>query len=121
MTTTGAELSIKAVDETEAHEGGKNNDEGRGRFRLSRIPIHVLLIIFSILMFIPFMWMVFSAFKPLDEIFMRPPVMLPTNWTLDGFKTAWEGAPFGTAYFNSFYIVTGLQLLAQKRWVHYTE
>jgi multiple sugar transport system permease protein len=55
-------------------------------------------------MFIPFMWMVFSAFKPLDEIFMRPPVMLPTNWTLDGFKTAWEGAPFGTAYFNSFYI-----------------
>jgi multiple sugar transport system permease protein len=111
MTTTGAELSIKAVDETEAHEGGKNNDEGRGRFRLSRIPIHILLIIFSILMFIPFMWMVFSAFKPLDEIFMRPPVLLPKAWTLDGFRTAWDGAQFATAYFNSFYIATLVTLI----------
>ena len=73
-------------------------------FKPARIPIHIILIIFSILMFIPFMWMVFSAFKPLDEIFLRPPVLLPNNWTLDGFRTAWEGAPFGTAYFNSFYI-----------------
>ena len=68
--------------------------------------MHILLIIFSILMFIPFMWMVFSAFKPLDEIFMRPPVMLPNNWTVDGFRTAWEGAPFATAYVNSFLVAS---------------
>ena len=54
-----------------------------GGFRPSRIPVHILLIIFSILMFIPFMWMVFSAFKPLDEIFMRPPSCCPSSghWT----------------------------------------
>jgi multiple sugar transport system permease protein len=55
-------------------------------------------------MFIPFLWMVFSAFKPLDEIFLRPPKLLPQAWTVDGFKTAWEGAPFASAFFNSFYI-----------------
>ena len=77
-----------------------------GGFRPSRIPVHILLIIFSILMFIPFMWMVFSAFKPLDEIFMRPPKMLPNNWTVEGFRTAWQGAPFATAYVNSFLVAS---------------
>jgi multiple sugar transport system permease protein len=104
MTTTGAELSIKAVEETEVREGGKKTDDEERGFRPGRIPVHILLIIFSILMFIPFLWMVFSAFKPLDEIFMRPPKLLPNAWSFDGFRTAWEGAPFAAAYFNSFYI-----------------
>jgi multiple sugar transport system permease protein len=104
MTTTGAELGIKAVEETETKEYSKDTGGGGTSFKPSKIPLHLVLIIFSICMFIPFLWMVFSAFKPLDEIFMRPPVLLPNNWTLDGFRTAWEGAPFGTAYFNSFYI-----------------
>jgi multiple sugar transport system permease protein len=111
MTTTGAELAIQAAEEIESKEYAKRTDEdGRG-FRPRRIPVHILLIIFSILMFIPFMWMVFSAFKPLDEIFLRPPKLLPNNWTLDGFRTAWEGAPFGTAYFNSFLVASLVTLL----------
>jgi multiple sugar transport system permease protein len=104
MTTTRAELSIQALEDTVNKEYAKKPDEeGRG-FRPSRIPVHILLVIFSILMFIPFLWMVFSAFKPLDEIFLRPPKLLPNNWTVDGFRTAWEGAPFASAFFNSFYI-----------------
>ena len=103
MTTTRAELAIKAAEQAEAQGVKKTDDEERG-FRLGRIPVHILLVIFAILMFIPFLWMVFSAFKPLNEIFMRPPVMLPQEWTLNGFRTAWEGAPFASAYFNSFYI-----------------
>jgi multiple sugar transport system permease protein len=104
MTTTRAELSIQALEDTVNKEYAKKpGEEGRG-FRPSRIPVHILLVIFSILMFIPFLWMVFSAFKPLDEIFLRPPKLLPNNWTVDGFRTAWEGAPFATAFFNSFYI-----------------
>jgi multiple sugar transport system permease protein len=104
MSTTGAELGIKAVEETETKEYSKEPGGGGSSFKPSKIPLHLVLIIFSILMFIPFLWMVFSAFKPLNEIFLRPPVLLPQEWTLDGFRTAWEGAPFGTAYFNSFYI-----------------
>jgi multiple sugar transport system permease protein len=62
-------------------------------------------------MFIPFLWMVFSAFKPLDEIFLRPPKLLPRAWTVDGFRTAWEGAPFASAFFNSFYIAALVTIL----------
>jgi multiple sugar transport system permease protein len=111
MTTTRAELGMHAAEEVESKEYGKRTDEeGRG-FRPSRIPLHILLIIFSILMFIPFMWMVFSAFKPLDEIFMRPPKMLPNNWTVEGFRTAWEGAPFASAYVNSFLVASLVTIL----------
>ena len=111
MTTTRAELAIKAVEETETKEYGKQTDEdGRG-FRPRRIPVHIVLIIFSILMAIPFLWMVFSAFKPLEEIFLQPPKMLPMNWTVDGFKTAWSGAPFATAYVNSFLVASLVTLI----------
>ena len=55
-------------------------------------------------MFMPFMWMVFSAFKPLDEIFMRPPMLLPKQLDAGRVPTAWEGAPSVRPYFNSFYI-----------------
>jgi multiple sugar transport system permease protein len=104
MSTTRVEQSIRALEDTANKEYAKKPDEeGRG-FRPSRIVVHILLVIFSILMFIPFLWMVFSAFKPLDEIFLRPPKLLPQAWTVDGFKTAWEGAPFASAFFNSFYI-----------------
>jgi multiple sugar transport system permease protein len=106
MTTTRAELAIQAAQEVDSKEYAKKTDEDRRGFRPSRIPLHIILIIFSILMFIPFMWMVFSAFKPLDEIFMRPPKMLPMNWTIEGFRTAWEGAPFATAYVNSFIVAS---------------
>jgi multiple sugar transport system permease protein len=104
MSTTRVEQSIRALEDTANKEYAKTPDEeGRG-FRPSRIVIHILLVIFSIVMFVPFLWMVFSAFKPLDEIFLRPPKLLPQAWTVDGFKTAWEGAPFASAFFNSFYI-----------------
>lgn len=115
MTTTRAELAIDAVEETEVAErkpskGGPSDSGGRG-FRPSKIPLHLLLIVFAVLMFIPFLWMVFSAFKPLDEIFLRPPVLLPKAWTVDGFRTAWEGAPFASAYFNSFYIAATVTII----------
>jgi multiple sugar transport system permease protein len=112
MSTTRVEQSIRALEDTANKEYGKRTDDDEGRgFRLGRIPVHVLLIIFAILMFIPFLWMVFSAFKPLDEIFMRPPKILPNAWTVDGFRTAWGGAPFATAYVNSFLVASLVTIL----------
>lgn len=115
MTTTRAELAIDAAQQTEVAESrgakrGPSDDGGRG-FRPRKIPLHLLLVVFAALMFIPFLWMVFSAFKPLDEIFLRPPVLLPKAWNVEGFRTAWNGAPFASAYFNSFYIAATVTLL----------
>jgi multiple sugar transport system permease protein len=84
------------------------------RFRPTWIPLHLILVVGSVVMFVPFLWMLFSALKPLDEIFAQPPRLLPKVWQPGNFATAWHGADFARAYFNSVYIaalVTVLTLL----------
>jgi multiple sugar transport system permease protein len=84
------------------------------RFRPSWIPLHIILVAGSLVMFVPFLWMLFSALKPLDEIFAQPPRLLPKVWQPGNFATAWQGADFARAYFNSIYIaalVTALTLI----------
>jgi multiple sugar transport system permease protein len=52
----------------------------------------------------PFVWMILSSFKPLDEIFIQPPKLLPQTWQPENYSRALEGAPFGRGFVNSFYI-----------------
>lgn len=97
-------LSVKALEET-AHERGEPAQNTR-RLRPSRVGLHLLLIIFSIGMALPFLWMILSSFKPLDEIFLKPPKLLPMAPTLQNYQTAFGTGNFYSAFFNSFYIAT---------------
>ena len=47
-----------------------------------------LLLIFLIAY--PFIWMVFTSFKPYKETTIYPPTLLPTNWTTEGYVKALE-------------------------------
>ena len=96
-----ADLRTQAL-ETTLHE--KDIPEPNRRFRWTKIPVHVLLIIGSLAMGIPFVWMILSSFKPLDEIFIKPPRLLPMNPTLQNYQTAFDTGNFYTSFFNSFYI-----------------
>lgn len=44
-----------------------------------------LLVIFIVAY--PFLWMVFTAFKPYRETITYPPTLLPTTWSLEGLKS----------------------------------
>ena len=57
-------------------------------------------------MALPFLWMIFSSFKPLDEIFIKPPKLLPMAWTTQNYQTAFSAGGFYSSFFNSFYIAT---------------
>jgi multiple sugar transport system permease protein len=112
MTTSSRDLGARAAGPA------RRTDATRGlsgaRFRPSWIPLHLILVVGSVVMFVPFLWMLFSALKPLDEIFAQPPRLLPKVWQPGNFATAWHGADFARAYFNSVYIaalVTVLTLL----------
>jgi ABC-type glycerol-3-phosphate transport system permease component len=64
-------------------------------------------------MLFPMLWMVSSAFKPLDEMFSHPVKLLPAHPTLDNFKQLFTDFPFTENIWNSFYIAfvsTGLSL-----------
>jgi multiple sugar transport system permease protein len=80
----------------------------------SRAPLHVILVILSGLMAIPFLWMILASFKPLAEIFQYPPSFLPENWTSRNYEAAFSQVNFLQAFWNSTLVavsVTALSLL----------
>lgn len=87
---------------------------GSGRPAHHKLLLHAVLLVGALAMALPFAWMLFSSFKPLGEIFMQPPKLLPQEWNLQGYRTAFGGADFVRGFWNSAYIaliVTAVSLL----------
>lgn len=76
----------------------------RSKITPGKLLLHLFLIIGSIVMFGPFIWMVLSSFKTLPQLLSDPLSFLPDPFTTSNFVEAWNALPFGRAYFNSIYI-----------------
>lgn len=71
--------------------------------RLNSVVFHTAAVIASIIVMYPVAWMLFSAFKPSNDI-VGNVNLLPTEWTLQNFQTALSGiggVPFTTFLWNS--------------------
>jgi ABC-type glycerol-3-phosphate transport system permease component len=60
----------------------------------------------ALLMILPFMWIIQSAFGETVEAFSLPPRFLPQNPTLDNFSMVFKQVPYGLFMFNSLKIAT---------------
>lgn len=67
---------------------------------------HVVLLIAAIIMGMPFIWMVITAFKSPQEVSIFPPIWVPETLRWDNFVMAWAAAPFGRFYINSIIVTT---------------
>lgn len=68
--------------------------------------IYILLIIGSVIMIFPFVWMVLTSFKTNSETMQIPPKFFPENWTnLKGYKEATNSLPFIRLYLNTFLLI----------------
>ena len=68
----------------------------------------------SIIFLGPFLWMVFTSFKPLAEALRLPPTFLPETWVPQNYADAWQSGPFLHYTKNSVIVtlsVVALQLL----------
>jgi len=72
--------------------------------------IHLLLIIGSLFMVGPFIWMVLTAFKSLGESTQMPPVIFPARLRWENFTNLFDSLPFLTFYWNTFFMATGRTL-----------
>jgi ABC-type glycerol-3-phosphate transport system permease component len=59
----------------------------------------------------PFFWMLSTSFKPLKEIFVFPPYLLPKSFTLANFSRLFEQTRFVTYFKNSVFVATSAVLL----------
>ncbi len=78
-----------------------------------KILIHIVLIVFSITMLIPFVWMIFTAFKSVSEATnVSPFVILPTIWRKDAFVNVSQNMNFLLLYKNTLLLIAGRVIAA---------
>lgn len=70
----------------------------------TNIFIYVLLIVGAIIMIMPFLWMVLTSFKSLDEVFSFQLRFLPKHFQFENYKTVWTVLPFGRFFINSIIV-----------------
>jgi multiple sugar transport system permease protein len=73
---------------------------------VSRIVVWAILIALTIVMVLPFLWMISTSFKPPTEVIAWPPNMIPANPTLDNYAKLRTAAPFARFFLNSIIMST---------------
>jgi len=80
--------------------------------RRTNIAAISILVVLSLTTLAPFLWMVFTSFKPLAEI--EKGAYLPHQWHAENYHQVFDQVPFGRYYLNSVLVaawVTFLQVL----------
>ncbi len=58
----------------------------------------------TVVVMLPYVWMVSTSLKGADEIFAYPPTWIPQAWRFQNYVDAWNAAPFGRYFFNSLVV-----------------
>jgi ABC-type glycerol-3-phosphate transport system permease component len=73
---------------------------------------YVLVYGVALLILLPFIWVLLSAFKAESELMRYPPTLMPERWTLENFFQFFDATSFHVAMFNSGLIAATTTLLA---------
>ncbi|MGY5107112.1 carbohydrate ABC transporter permease, partial [Streptomyces sp. 900105245] len=71
---------------------------------------HGLLILWSVIVIVPMLWVVLSSFKSTGEI-LSSPFDLPTHWRVENYVNAWTDANIGKFFLNSVIVVVSALVL----------
>lgn len=72
---------------------------------------YILLILIIIVFLGPFLWMVFTSFKPLAETLRLPPTLFPETWVPQNYADAWQSGPFLHYTKNSIIVTFSVVIL----------
>ncbi len=70
------------------------------RFHNNRIFLYAVLLFFSVIIILPYLWILTMSLKPVRAIF-SPPYLIPVNFHWKNYLEAWNAAPFARFYFNT--------------------
>ena len=72
-----------------------------------KLIVHLILLSGVFWMMLPFIWMMSTSVKELNQIFITPPKLFPTTIQFGSYKEALEIIPMIKYFFNTFVIVFG--------------
>jgi multiple sugar transport system permease protein len=90
------------------HEGALARPRVAPRTRalrlVNRALLYAALSLGAFLMVVPFLWMVSTSFKTLDQVFAFPPQWIPNPWVFENYVRAMTISPFHLYFLNTAYI-----------------
>ncbi len=76
-----------------------------------RTLLYVILVISSIIMIFPFLWMLSTSFKTSAGVFSYPPQFIPEPFHFANYKKIWTLVPFALGFLNSFKVTFSVVFL----------
>ena len=103
-------MSITTVDVTKgpAQTYRVANRKSRILKELHQVPAYALLSILSVLAIAPFIFLVFSAFKPYQELIDPFPTLLPKQWSVATFGEIFTRRGFPLAMWNTVWVAAAV-------------
>lgn len=101
-----AQPAAGATTRTQTREGSSAARQSR------RILLHACLVVLSLTMIFPFLWMVSSSLKGTNELYAIPPILFPSRLLWSNYVYMFTSAPWGVYFFNTVKI-TVLVVLGQ--------
>lgn len=79
----------------------------RPKIKKGNILVYLVLILGSVLMIFPFIWMISTSFKTVPETTLIPPTLLPASFSnTAAYEQVTKSLPFFNLYFNTIFIST---------------
>jgi N-acetylglucosamine transport system permease protein len=94
-------MTAVASDRDDVTEKRSNRSGGDMAVEISS---HVLLAMFSVVVIVPFLWVVLSSLKTTKEI-LASPFSLPAHWSFDNYAHAWTDAGIRHFFLNTIIVV----------------
>lgn len=78
-----------------------------------RTVYHALMLLFSLVMLYPLLWMVFSSFKPSSDVMVTADQLIPRTWTIQNYVEGWKGFARYTfaTYFKNSIVISGVRVV----------
>ncbi len=102
-------MEITELKELERHDSVKTGSVRRQQ-ALTRTFIYIALSIGSIIMIVPFVWMIVTSFKPLDEINNFPPSFFIRRPTFEAYAELFSTIPMARYFLNSLLVTSTITL-----------
>jgi len=84
--------------------------ERKNQTTVAVVAIEVFLLLFAVVINLPFFWMLTTSFKPKNEILSYPPRLLPSRPNFQGYTYVWELIPLARYFYNSTVVSVSIAL-----------
>lgn len=72
--------------------------------QLGRIGLTIVILVLTLILILPFLWMISTSFKEADEIFQEIPKWMPRKFSFQNYSEIWNRGYFKTYFINSLLV-----------------